>query len=96
MKPNIHFSFPPWVFVYSSIVQHTILGHVSTPLLKIVPLQLNPENDGKFLEFECLEKFPIAIKNFQTIKFELRDHQGIQLQAEKGEIMLTLSFKRNI
>ena len=85
MKPNIHFSFPPWVFVYSSIVQHTILGHVSTPLLKIVPLQLNPENDGKFLEFECLEYFPIAIKNFQTIKFELRDHQGIQLQAEKGE-----------
>ena len=95
-KPNINFSFPPWVFVYSSIVQQSIIGHVSTPLIKIIPLQLGLENDGKFIEFDSLEYFPIAIKNFQTIKCELRDHQGAQVQAEKGEIMLTLSFKQNI
>ena len=95
-KPNINFSFPPWVFVYSSIVQQSILGHVSTPLLKIVPLQVGAENDGKFMEFDNLEYFPIAIKNFQTIKFELRDHQRAQVQAENGEIMLMLSFKQNI
>ena len=84
------------MFVYSSIVQQSIIGHVSTPLLKIVPLQLGLENDGKFIEFDSLEYFPIAINNFQTIKCELRDHQGAQVQAEKGEIMLTLSFKQNI
>ena len=96
-KPNINFSLPPWVFVYSSIVQQSILGHVSTPLIKIVPLQLGSENDGKFIEFDHLEYFPIAVTNFQTIKFELRDHQGAQVQAaEKGETMLTLSFKQNI
>ena len=96
-KPKINFSLPPWVFVYSSIVQQSILGHVSTPLLKIVPLQLGSDNDGKFIEFDHLEYFPIAVTNFQTIKFELRDHQGAQVQAaEKGETMLTLSFKQNI
>ena len=66
---NINFTLSPWVFVYVSIVQPSILGHVSIPLLKIIPIDAEINNKGKFYEFENVEYFSLATESVQNIHF---------------------------
>ena len=93
-QPNIHFTLSPWIFIYVSIVQPSILGHVSIPLLKIIPIDAESNNKGKFYEFENVEYFSLATESVQIIHFELRDHQGSLIETENGQTLLTLSFKQ--
>ena len=94
-KTNINFSVPPLIFVYSSIVEPNILGHVSIPLLKIVPIASEDQEKSRFIEFDNVEYFPLASNTFQTLKFELRDHEGDQIETDKGTIVFNLSFAQN-
>ena len=94
LSPNIHFSLSPWIFVYSSIVQPSILGHLSIPLLKIIPTSIAQNNTGTFYEFDNVEYFSLGAKSFQDIRFELRDYQGSLIETENGQSLITLSFKQ--
>ena len=94
LSPNIYLSLSPWIFVYSSIVQPRILGHISIPLLKIIPTSIAQNNNGTFYEFDNVEYFSLGANSFQDISFELKDHQGSLIETESGQSLITLSFKQ--
>ena len=94
-EPNIHFSISPWIFIYSNIVKTSIVGYSKLPLLKIIPISIQNNDRGTFINFDNIEFFSLAIENFQIIHFELRNHDGHPLGIQNEQVLLTLSFKQN-
>ena len=95
-KPNFNFSIPPWIFLYCSIVSLTAVGHSSIPLLKIIPIENDSLHQGRFLEFQTLEYFPLESNCIQTIHFELRSHDNDLAGFDEGNIQLTLPLSKDI
>ena len=81
--------------MYSNIVEPRIVGHISIPLLKIIPINIKSPEKGSFVEFDTLEYFPVALTSLRTIQFEIRTHDGDLLSMDKEEVLLTLTFVKN-
>ena len=92
---NVTFSISPWLFLYSNIVSPITMGHMSIPLLKIIPVTEENQRTSQMIEFDNVEYVSLAKETFQNISFELRDHQGTLVEIENGQSMITLSFKQN-
>ena len=74
-----------------------MIGNTPVPLLKIIPIQSKSltQTKGDFHEFEHLEFFEIQQDIIQTIEFELRSHDGNLVIFEGGNVLSTLTFKKN-
>jgi len=92
--PNLNFGIPPWVFLYLNIVSPTIVGYVSLPLLKIMPIQHRYLNTGHFYDFQALEFFPVLSSCIQTLQFDLVYHDGNHIEFDQGNVQVTLSFHK--
>ena len=73
--------FPPYLFLYCSIVTKTVIASTPVPLLKVIPVNFSNTNKEKgfFYEFDDLEYFNVQPTSIQTIEFELRFHDGHML-----------------
>ena len=90
--PNLNFAIPPWVFLYCSAVSPTIVGHISIPLLKIIPIEHRYLHTGHFYDFQALEFFPAQTSCIQMLQFDLIFHDGKHIQFDQGSVQITLSF----
>ncbi|RZD32612.1 MAG: hypothetical protein CXT79_05985 [Thaumarchaeota archaeon] len=90
--PNLNFSIPPFIFLYCSAVSPSIVGHISIPLLKIIPIEHRYLHTGHFYDFQALEFFPAETSCIQTLRFDLIYHDGKHIQFDQGNVQITLSF----
>ena len=93
-SPNLNFSISPWIFVYCNIIKPSITGHARVPLLKIVPLNFHDFQRGHALEFENLEFSSLSLNSFQSLHFEIRNHDGTLLSTDNDNLMMTLLFQK--
>ena len=98
LLPDLEYAIPPYAFLYCSMVSKTVIGSTPVSLLKIVPIQFPRLSQVKGIlhEFEHLEYFSVQSTSVQTIEFELRSHDGHLLIFEDGNVLLTLTFKKNL
>ena len=93
--PNLSFSISPWIFIYCNIIEPSITGQSRAPLLKIVPLSFKDFEKGHALEFETLEFARISLSYFQSLHFEIRNHDGTLLNTDDENLMLTLLLQKD-
>ena len=96
--PNLKYSISPFVFLYCDIVQASTLGHLSVPILKIIPIQLPPiyNTSGSFHEFDVLEYVSVAKKSMQTVGFKICSHDGTLVSYDDGPVRIKLTFRKSI
>ena len=70
------------------------MGHMSIPLLKVIPVPIENRKNPKMIEFDNIEYFALSKDSFQYLSFELRGHQGSLIEIENGQTMITLSFRQ--
>lgn len=83
------------VFVYSNIVQHSIVGDQSAQLLRLVHLPAN-RRYGQNLNpsLDRLQYCSLQLHTFQEIEIELRDDTGQHLKFDNGRVIVTLHFRK--
>ena len=92
--PKMNFSISPWVFVYCNIIEPCITGDSTAPLLKVIPLNFYDFKRGHAIEFENFEFSALSLYNFQSIQFEIRNHDGSLLSTDEENLMMTLLFQK--
>lgn len=92
--PKMNFSISPWVFVYCNIIEPCITGDSTVPLLKVIPLNFYDFKRGHAIEFENFEFSALSLYNFQSIQFEIRNHNGSLLSTDEENLMVTLLFQK--
>ena len=84
-------------FIYSSIVDYSILGHTYANILKVVPIPANSKGKYVTVEFDKLEYIPLQYPEIQEIDFSLRSLSGADLRFIENdfcEVFVNLIFKK--
>ena len=84
-------SLPSIIRVYSDICEPYIIGDVHTPLLRIVPLNMN---QYKYKNFTTPMYIPLLSTSFQSITIDIKDQDGYPIAFDYGTLTITLHFKR--
>lgn len=89
-------ALPSTMFVYTDICESYITGDIQTPLLRVVPLEIEKYSYGsmKIKCFPATRYIPLLHRNFQTIEIDIRDEFGEAIPFECGTLTVTLQFKR--
>ena len=86
------------VFIYSDIVEYSIVGHIQAPLLRVVPFKsfnnVKSSNQHIHHEFLNLHYLPIAKSEFDTIGINIRGDLGDTIQFVSGKSMVKLHFRK--
>ena len=84
-------------FIYSSIVDYSILGHTYANILKVVPIPANSKGKYVTVEFDKLEYIPLQNSEIQELDFSLRSLSGADLRFIENdfcEVFVNLIFKK--
>lgn len=97
LKPaSLISALPSVMFIYTDICESYITGDVQTPLLRIVPLDIESYVYGsiKYRSFSTPKYIPLLYNSLQTIEIDIRDEFGKPIPFECGTLTVTLHFKR--
>lgn len=80
------------LFVYSDIVEKTIVGDSNSPLLRIVSVK---GMDGETIDvvFSQPHYLPVAATKIQTIEVNIMDDTGNYVQFQRGKSHVALHFR---
>lgn len=89
-------ALPSLLFVYTDICESLITGDVQTPLLRVVPTNLEHFEYGstRLTTFTSPKYVPLLKNNFNTIEIDIRTEQGLPVPFDGGTLTVTLHFKR--
>lgn len=99
--PNLNAGYNH-LFVYSDIVDYSILGHIQSPILRVLPFKTsnsfenNIGNQHTHHDFLNLHYIPVAKSDFDTIHINIRGDSGNPVQFVNGKSMVKLHFRRRI
>ena len=109
IEPNTFTDFPfntdldigfNQLFVYSDLVEYTIVGHIQAPILRVVPFRsFHGGKDGNqhiHQEYLNLHYLPIAKSDFDTVGINIRGDLGDPIQFVGGKSMVKLHFRKRI
>ena len=85
------------MFIYSNIVDYSILGHTYANILKVVPIPANSREKYVTVEFDTLEYIPLQFSEIQELDFSLKSLSGANIKFIRNdfsEVFLNLIFKR--
>jgi hypothetical protein len=81
------------LFVYCDIITSSIVGNELAPLLRTVPVTV--ERDQLITaNFDHPDYYPLKVKGFTSIGFEIRDDSGSPIKFESGKVILKLHFRK--
>lgn len=83
------------VYVYCDIVSSSLVGDVSAPILKIIPIA-NEYKEQIVKQFSVPLYFPIKKHHFDVIEIELVTSSGTPIKFLSGKTNIVLSFRRKI
>lgn len=81
------------MFVYSDLVDFTLLGDVQAPILRVVPFQ-ESHQIHVHKEFLNLHYVPVSKPYFDEIDIHIRGDTGELIQFSGGKSMIKLHFKK--
>lgn len=81
------------IYVYTDIVFPSLVGDVSTSILKIIPIG-NERGEQIVKYFPVPIYFPVKKQYFDVIEIELRTSSGSKLKFLSGKSYLVLSFRK--
>lgn len=89
-------ALPATMFVYTDICESYITGDVQTPLLRIIPLDIESYMYGvvKYKNFPAAKYIPLLHNSLQTIEIDIRDEFGQPIPFEHGTLTITLHLKK--
>ena len=81
------------LFVYSDIVEHSIVGDSVQPILGTAALRAEP---GEIVVYEpqILDWTPLRSNQFQTIRIYIRDEVGEKIPFRGGRVIVTLHLRK--
>lgn len=81
------------LYVYSDVVQSSLVGDVMAPLLRIVPVV---GSYGEMCHIEYIKPvyFPVAKLTFSTIEIYITDSAGRKIKFRHGKTTVMLHFRR--
>lgn len=81
------------LYVYSDLVEHTIVGNTVAPLLRAVAIQ---SNFGDIVDkvFQIPHYVPVLKKDFDTIEIEIKTDQNRVVDIQFGKTIVKLHFRR--
>lgn len=81
------------MFIYTDIVKYTFVGNSYVPLLRTIPAI---KNDHNLIHTTFLRPYYIDLNttNLSFIHIEIRNSQGDYIKFLKGNVVLTLHFKK--
>ena len=87
---------PSIIRVYNDICEPYITGHVHTPLLRIVPLNMNEYKYGsiEIKNFTTPMYILLLSTSFQSITIDIKDQGRNPIAFDYGTLTVTLHFKR--
>lgn len=82
------------LFVYSNLVRETLVGNVTVPIMRVIPI--NRENDGKYVgkSFEQLRFRPLASNFIEYIDIKISDDMGNNIFFKYGKVITILHIRR--
>jgi hypothetical protein len=81
------------MFIYTDIVQSQIVGSELVPLLRVLTLE-KKENEAVTTTFQNPYYLPLSRSDFDIISVVLCDEFGEELILDKGQVTLTLHFRK--
>ena len=87
---------PSIIRVHKDICEPYITGDVHTPLLRILPLNMNEYKYGsiEIKNFTSPMYIPLLSRSFQSITIDTKDQDGYLTAFDYGTLTVTLHFKR--
>ena len=85
------------LYVYCDIVENHLVGDVSAPLLRIVPVQKSGVTQGDVIAhtFSTPHYVPVKRKNFENIQMDIRTDTGERVPFQRGKLTTTLHFRKS-
>ena len=80
------------LYVYSSIVEPSIVGDKIAPLLRIVPIT-GRHGEMVTTRFDHAQYIPVLSREFGSVETEIRDDTGRPVPFERGKVTVTLHFR---
>ena len=96
ISADIISGLPSIIRVYSDICEPYITGNVHTPLLRIVPLNMNEYKYGsiEIKNFTAPMYNPLLSTSFQSITIDIKEQDGNPIAFDYGTLTVILHFKR--
>ena len=81
------------LYVYCSIMEHQLVGDVSAPLLRVLPIR---GNHGQTLSrtFQNIHYMPAKMGHVQNIEIDIRDNVGDPVPFEAGRVVVVLHLRK--
>ena len=90
--------YPGVVICYANFVQHSIIGDIFHPILRIIPtIGQSKQNDYCSIHFEHLEFIKYNVDYLDNMKIELRILDGDLIEFDnKNRVVLNIVIKNPI
>lgn len=80
------------IFLYSDVIENNTVGDKKVPLLRAITLDPS-RGSTQTVSFQHLIYQPVACSSFKQITVYLRDHIGIAIPFERGQVTVVLAFR---
>jgi hypothetical protein len=81
------------LYIYCDIAGYQIVGDTKAQLLKVLPVE-GKYGDTIYRTFDVPTYHPIATKEFQDIKIDLRDDSGQKIHFNSGRVVVNLHIRQ--
>ena len=82
-----------YIFVYSNVLEHRIVASQMVPLLRILPVSATGDLHN-VQTFQNLHYFKARKQVFTSLEIDLRSLTGEKIPFQRGQIILTLHFRK--
>ena len=83
------------LFIYSDIVEHSIVGNAFAQLLKCVPITSKTDfGEVINIRYNDPDFIPLQSLNFDIIEIDIKDDTGSSVPFETGRVLIKLLFKK--
>ena len=99
-NPNINVGSNQ-LFIYSDIVEYSVVGHIQAPILRVVPFKTSNAHNNEtgtqhiHQEYLNLHYIPIAKSEFETIHINIRGDTGKTIHFMGGKSIVKLHFRKH-
>ena len=84
------------LYVYTDIIEPTMVGNTYAPLLRIVPVSGKHGNTVTKDLGRNIQYYPLQQKAFDTIEIDIRKNTGEKVKFERGRVVVTLNFRQSL
>lgn len=82
-----------YLYVYCDLVLHQMVGDVSVPLLRIVPVPEEPMTNI-VKTYEHIQYVPMRGGSIQSVEIDIRDNFGDPVPFESGKVVVILHMRK--